>query len=352
MKSIYLCYLLSIILPLCFIAEAEAGNASFKPVAGTCAVNDGSIFSHAIQIPDVEIEAPDNNHSGYETQERSWGDNGTYAVSCECTGAGSSVWDATKSDLPIGYTEGEKTFYSINDNLQAAGSMWVASGVKQYLEIPFVTSTKDPSPAVCYPKTYTWSDGGKGKITFRISKPFIGTSIFNHVKLFSLYAVRDVAKLLDGQPIAETYITGKVVVPQNCQIDAGTTITMDFGNIGAPLFSQAGAGNKPDGVNPKTHNIAIKCQNIDAQAILSMRLETDVVSGHAMVSDNKDVGFVVADANKNALTPNDTESKIKFQLGEDSAATIPITAWPVSITGKKPAEGKFTSEGYLSINFD
>ena len=105
-------------------------------------------------------------------------------------------------------------------------------------------------------------------------------------------------------------------------------------------------------MNPKTHTIAFKCKNMDANALLSMRLESDNVSGNAMVSDNKDLGFVVAGSDKVPLTPNNIDSKIKFQLDENSAAMVPITAWPVSITGNKPAEGRFTAEGYLRVDFD
>lgn len=143
-----------------------------------------------------------------------------------------------------------------------------------------------------------------------------------------------------------------MIVPQTCELDAGQTISMDFGDIGASAFQQAGAGNRPAGVNPQTHNIAIQCKNIDAQALLSLRVEANKVSGNAIVSDNPDLGFVVADGRHNPLTPNTLDSKIPFQLDDGGAATVPVSAWPVSVTGNKPAEGKFTSEGYLRVDFD
>ncbi|MDI5811360.1 hypothetical protein MJM95_30540, partial [Salmonella enterica subsp. enterica serovar Anatum] len=37
--------------------------------------------------------------------------------------------------------------------------------------------------------------------------------------------------------------SGKVEVPQNCEVNAGQVVEFDFGDIGASLFSQAGAGN-------------------------------------------------------------------------------------------------------------
>ena len=78
-----------------------------------------------------------------------------------------------------------------------------------------------------------------------------------------------------------------------------------FGDIGASLFGAAGPGNRPAGVMPQTKSIAVKCTNVAAQAYLTMRLEASAVSGQAMVSDNQDLGFIVADQkNDTPVRPN------------------------------------------------
>lgn len=195
-----------------------------------------------------------------------------------------------------------------------------------------------------------WRTGGKGKISLRIDRAFIGFSTFNK-EILEVYA-NTFKNGVSSKPLTVLYISGSIVVPQTCELDAGQTITMDFGDIAASAFPQAGAGNKPAHVNPQTHNIAIQCKNIDAQALLSLRVEAEKTSGNAIVSDNPDLGFVVADGRHNPLTPNTIDSKIKFQLDDGGAATVPVSAWPVSVTGNKPAEGKFTSEGYLRVDFD
>jgi minor fimbrial subunit len=51
------------------------------------------------------------------------------------------------------------------------------------------------------------------------------------------------------------------------------------------------------------------------------------------------------------LTPNNLTSKIPFRL-DDSAGAGGDPAWPVSVTGNKPAEGRFTSRGYLRVDYD
>ncbi len=81
-----------------------------------------------------------------------------------------------------------------------------------------------------------------------------------------------------------------------------------------------------------------------------MRLEASAVSGQAMVSDNQDLGFIVADQNDTPITPNDLDSVIPFRLDAAAAANVALRAWPISITGQKPTEGPFSALGiYASI---
>ncbi len=153
-------------------------------------------------------------------------------------------------------------------------------------------------------------------------------------------------------PVYTISYSGKVEVPQTCEINAGQIVEFDFGDIGAALFSQAGAGNRPPGVTPQTKTIAIKCTNVDAQAYLSLRLEAEKVVGNMMVSGNDDLGFIVADGTGTPLTPGNLGSKINFRLDDASASRVDIRAWPVSVTGNKPAEGPFTARGYLRVDYD
>lgn len=272
---------------------------------------------------------------------------GDYRAKCNAMGWPRLYFEGG-SDLPVYRTIGDITWYKVNDYLAVSMKGYVAGNVGKYFKVPFTQSNECSSSRCSISAT---SSGSRGTVSLMVIKPFVGISEFNSIISYTKGATN--TGVLPGAPhMSEVVMGGQVTVPQSCELDAGTTVTMDFGNIGAPLFSQAGAGNKPAGVNPKTHNIAVKCKNIDAQVLLSMRLESDNVSGNAMVSDNKDVGFVVADGSRNPLIPNNIDSKIKFHLDDNSAAMVPITAWPVSITGNKPAEGRFTAEGYLRVDFD
>jgi len=153
-------------------------------------------------------------------------------------------------------------------------------------------------------------------------------------------------------PVYTISYSGTIQVPQSCAINAGNIVEFDFGDIGASLFSKAGAGNKPEGVTAQSKTIAIKCTNVEANAMLTMRVEAEKVSSNAVVSDNPDVGFVIANESGTPLTPNNLTSKIPFRLDDSAQAQVGIRVWPVSVTGNKPAEGRFTSRGYLRVDYD
>lgn len=270
---------------------------------------------------------------------------GTYST----TGCGnrSPAYITTTSPLPVigDNSEGGK-WYQVNEYLGLAMQGWVAGNVNKYFHVPFISKSNQYNTNT----QNNWESGSKGKVSIQILKSFIGFSAFSKV-IMQTQISRNPNTGASGPFVSQLVMSGQVIVPQNCEIDGGTTVAMNFGNIGASAFSQAGAGNKPAGVNPQTHTIGIKCKNIDAQALLSLRLEATTVSGNAMVSDNTDIGFIVADKDKKPLTPNNINSTIPFTLDDNASYSLPITAWPVSVTGNKPAEGVFTAEGYLRVDF-
>ncbi|WP_230202173.1 fimbrial protein [Serratia marcescens] len=154
----------------------------------------------------------------------------------------------------------------------------------------------------------------------------------------------------NGVIINEVDFSLNVTVPQTCTLNAGQVINIDFGNISSAAFTTAGA--RPEGVNDIVRNVNISCDNIAANTAMTVRLQADKVSGNAVVTNtNNDVGFVVADGNGTALTPNNLSSVIPFSLGGDNKSSVTIRVYPVSVTGNKPAEGPVTSQAYLRVDF-
>lgn len=188
----------------------------------------------------------------------------------------------------------------------------------------------------------------------RVTRRFINMVEIPRETMFRVYVTTSSSDPINGTPVYTISYSGTIQVPQSCAINAGQIVEFDFGDIGASLFSRAGAGNRPQKVSPQSKTIAIKCTNVEANAYLTMRIEADSgsVNGNMLVSDNKDVGFIVANSNGTPLTPNSLSSKIPFRLDDSAQAQVGIRAWPVSVTGNKPAEGRFTSRGYLRVDYD
>jgi minor fimbrial subunit len=250
--------------------------------------------------------------------------------------------------LPVQNVEGSYQYLKLNDYLQ--GAMQItdsAAGVfyppKNYIRMGVHNNVSQQKPFEVL----------DSKLIFRlkVTRPFINMVPIPRQTMLSVYVTSTASDALTT-PVYTISYSGKVEVPQNCQINAGDTVEFDFDNIGAALFSKAGAGGRPSTATPQNKRIAIKCTNIDAQAYLSMRLEAETYQGDMMVSSNPDVGFKVAQEGGDVLTPNTLTSKIPFQLDDNAEANLGIRAWPVSVTGKKPAEGPFSARGYLRVDFD
>lgn len=57
--------------------------------------------------------------------------------------------------------------------------------------------------------------------------------------MFTVYVTTSTGDAL-STPVYTISYSGKVEVPQNCEVNAGQVVEFDFGDIGASLFSQAG----------------------------------------------------------------------------------------------------------------
>lgn len=251
------------------------------------------------------------------------------------------------TDFPVTRVIDGYKFLSLNDYLE--GAMSITDSVVGTFY-----------PPVEYKKMGYWERIHKGSVfsvqdtnlifKLRVKRRFIGTVFMPQRPIFKVYVTTT-----DNDPLRDIVYTisfgGVINVPQNCVINSGADITFDFGNISSLAFSRAGAGNRPQGVNPQWKTIGIQCTNTEQQAILSIRLEGSKTAGDALVSDNPDLGFVVANEGGVPLRPNDQSSFITFRTGESDGSQVQIGAWPVSITGRKPSPGPFISTGYLRIDF-
>lgn len=151
------------------------------------------------------------------------------------------------------------------------------------------------------------------------------------------------------QIYANVYLNYSITVPENCELNAGDIVTVDFGKVPTRAFKTAGA--YAEGVNPQVRSIALQCSNVEQQASLTMRVEADNVNGNIVVSDKPDVGFVVTDSRSKPLTPNLSTSVIPFKMDSSGRADVVIKTYPASVTGQQPTEGPVSSRAYLRVDF-
>ena len=252
------------------------------------------------------------------------------------------------TEFPVTGTSDGYQYLKLNDYLD--GAMKITDSYAGTFYPPRKYIQMGSHPNVSKNKPFGVQDSS---LVFRlkVTRRFINMVVIPRAIMFRVYVTTTSTDPLTT-PVYTISYSGTIQVPQSCEINAGNVVEFDFGDIGASLFSKAGIGNKPEGISAQSKTIGIKCTNVEANAMLTMRVEAEKVSGSTLVSDNADVGFVIANSNGVPLTPNNLTSKIPFRLDDSAQAQVGIRAWPVSVTGKKPAEGRFTSRGYLRVDYD
>lgn len=294
------------------------------------------------------------NYVGYTTGWQEQKASGSYKIAGECNTSDTTYYSATStSRMSFASSDSDgTTWYNVdnNDYLQVATqiSIWNRNNGAAYHNVPF-RDVSNSCNGLC-PNSPAGS-GSQVKIKLRIKRKFVGESYIVSQPIAHLYGNQGGTGQALGSPIVSLFLNAKFTVPQSCDFEPNQVVEFDFGSISAQSFAKAGANNKPDGVNVQAKNINVKCKNLDAQLLLTMRVEANNVKGNAIVSDNADVGFIIADTNNRELTPNNISSNIPFKLDDNAAAVVPIKAWPVSTTGNKPTAGKAEANGYLRIDF-
>lgn len=328
------------------LAVACLGMTALPAWATVCANSDGISKDIAYDLTDVFSSA--NNQVGQVvTLSQKTGLVGVKAT-CPKGTSGNTTMRSYRTDLPVTSVEDRFQYVKLNEYLDGAMKINDDSAGDFYPPADYIQMGTHPNVSKNQP--FPVNDS---KLVFRlkVTRRFINMVVIPQQTMFRVYVTTTKSDPLTTVVYTISY-SGTIEVPQSCEINAGNVVEFDFGDIGASLFSQAGAGQRPPSVPAQSKTIGIKCTNVEANAYLTMRIEAEKVSGNALVSDNPDLGFVVADANGNPLTLNTLGSTIPFRLDDAAQAQVGIRAWPVSITGNKPAEGIFTSRGYLRVDYD
>ncbi|MCK7256916.1 fimbrial protein [Enterobacter asburiae] len=275
-----------------------------------------------------------------------WSGSGTFDAICNCPGSYTPYYKGTSS-LPLGHNDGNQ-YYRLNENLEVLTKIYlITTSGSLYFPVPFLNLKSTNNSAKCPDQNFT--SASKGSISIYISKPIIGTVSFNSVKIASLY----IASAIDSYgntPVADVVMSGTITAPQNCKINSGQAITVDLGTIEAKKFTHAGM--VPDDYTQKKFSIGIKCNDIAAQAQLSLKINATPSPNYnaAISTNNEDIGVIIGDSNGTAIDIN-TNGALNFHLDNDYSSVISLTAWPTSTTGKMPVAGEFQAAATLDVTF-
>ena len=190
-------------------------------------------------------------------------------------------------------------------------------------------------------------------LTFKIQivRPFIGSVVIPPKLMFNVY----VTTTENDRPTVIVYqitYSGVITVPQNCVINAGQTVTVDFGALYHGDFTQA--GQRPDSVAPKTFTVPIECNaDVNSPAQLTLRVQgtADARFANALATDNPDVAVVVTSPPGEILRPNVFSSSVPFTTDMSGRADVTLQAYPISTTGQSPELGVFRALALLRIDF-
>lgn len=278
----------------------------------------------------------------------SWAGAGSFNSVCSCSGTYTPNYKGD-STLPLGHRAGSDQYYKVNDSLEVLTKISLASTTSGtgYFSVPFQLKS---TVANIDCSNHTYKSGSDGRVTLYIAKPFVGSSKIGPIKIASMYISS--ADNFGAESVADIILSGIIVVPQNCEINAGTSIVVDLGTIVSSDFK--GKGTLPEGYKPRDIDVAIKCNNIASQALLKLYM-TGTPSpdlSTAIVSNNKDIGVIIADSNGTPLSINSEDTGLPFALNDNLEAQINLTAWPTSTTGSQPSAGKFQSTAQINVTFN
>lgn len=334
-----------------------------KAYTGACSADNGT-YNYYDNFGMLTVVDPKGNQPGYLfPRAYNWNLGGEYTATCDCDPAeekkavvNPDIYYKASSTLSIGHTDGTLQFYKINDYLEVSTLVWIGGMLKQYVATPFHDINNEASTQeharvgyVCGANANSqFSSGSKGLLWLYITKPFVGTTYIENVRVVDLYGTT-IPGNYGGTPLSSIWVNGQVTVPQNCEINAGQIITVDFGKIWSGDFTTK--GQKPDGYVAKNIKASMKCNNINAYTNLTIRFQSEISSDYpdAIKTNNPDIGVEIIDDNGHLVLPN--TGLIPFHIDDKYEASVTFKAQPVSTTGNPPSAGQFQAQAYIRVDF-
>jgi len=340
--------------------QAIAGTATCEPTNGSAATYESSLLR--------DLTGNDNEKGSLITDALNSSQQ-SYQITCNCTPADASnvngvlIMYSLQTSLPLGHTT---NYFKINDHLD----------VMTQIAIPKNGNVTVPTSRAASDGTHHWdkensgicmqqktqdnlTTGSQGRVTIYISRPFIGVVNIPRIEIARVYASSATSNTNApplGSPVAIVYLSGTLTVPQNCEINQGEIISVNFGTVQSSLFTTK--DSPPNGYRPVTFNIKYDCSKSGLPSIptndkLEMMLEgQDVENQYYLIarrrpSDNKaDIGIVVEDAGGTYMP----FVQGVLPMNQNGLGTINLKAIPINLVGGELDTGPFQATATLKID--
>ncbi|ECC3254928.1 fimbrial protein [Salmonella enterica subsp. enterica] len=326
-----------------------------------CTANGGT-FHSTLPFYGKNISVTQNREGNLVDFETDNG--GQYAANCTCVTHNSGTFDHIYYTSVMSAALGETTrtmnrvnYYHLNDNLDVGLGIEIYG--RGYVNAPFsYVMNSHPSFEYynCkdgYSGVFSFDSGSKAKIYFYITQAFIGTITIPPTLIARLYAtINSTASIDYSQPVADIYIAGDITAPQECTINGGQVIEVDFGKIPASEFSSTPGTALSDRKIPV--KASVSCTGMaDGQDVEVLLHATQAGSLPTVIeTTNPDVGIKMYDEYNKEVDVNggrmETDMGTRSRLGREEGE-FNFSAAPTSATGTRPQPSKFDANVTITM---
>lgn len=351
---------------LLFLASLFSVSCFAKDADGYCVNGRGS--DHSPYTYSFNFDTPISytfNVAGTEVKDavsQSSGEN--YPGVCICTSSlndtfmGLYYTAQLASGLSVTRKIGDLNYFSLpgTRNLEAAVSLPIYG--RGYQSVPFeyikngntqVTSCSDNNGSV----HENFNTGSSVNISFYIARPFVGEVVIPQMDITRIYGTLSRSSPLYQQPLVVVRLGGRVTVPQNCEVNSGQVINVDFGKVEAFDFPSS-----PGGVTNRTitKQVQVKCAQMVAGQGIKGELQADAAAGNTrlIATSNPDVGIEIKDKNGRVVDVNRGELPIEVATANTQGeidGMLTFSSTPASVSGARPKPGAFTATATVVVEF-
>lgn len=275
-------------------------------------------------------------------------------VSCSTTMTKQPIYyTATASLLEQGMTTG---YLKLNDYMDVKIEIYIGGRRGEDIAVPFYNESNEANQNTCVPPTTqinNFESGGRGRVTFMITKPIINGLNLLGTEVAKLYGrMGNFSSVMGMTPMSIVSInSGVITVPDKCIINSGSPITVDFGTIPS-------SGSSLNGINySQSLPIKVKCEGgsfsngslnikLGIQQANTASFNSDYLGTTGPV-DRSNLGIIIKDGN----TLVSANKFYDIQGFANNQGAWNLTAAPIAQDGTNVAEGDFQASATVVAEF-